>query len=125
MLRTILSVVAGIAVWFVLVTIADRVMRAEWPAYQAAWSAMAFILPMMIARLTESTVALIVASWAAARIAPLSRAAPWALGIVLLAFFVPVHIMIWSKFPILYHAFFLTSLVAIPAIVGTVGRKSV
>ena len=44
MLRTLLSVVAGIAAWFVLVTIADRVMRAEWPAYQAVWSAMAFAL---------------------------------------------------------------------------------
>ena len=124
MLRTLLSVVAGIAAWFVLVTIADRVMRAEWPAYQAVWSAMAFALPMMIARLAESTVALIVASWAAACIAPLSRAAPWALGLVLLAVFIPVHIGIWSKFPIWYHAYFLSSLLLIPLAVGMLTRRT-
>ena len=118
MLRTVLSVVAGLVAWFVLVTIADRLMRAGWPAYQAAWGAMAFTLAMMLARLAESTAALLVASWATARIAPLSRAAPWALGIVMLAIFIPVHIGIWSKFPIWYHAYFLTSLVALPPIVA-------
>ncbi len=123
MLRTILSVVAGIAAWVVLVTIADRAMRAAWPEYQAAWSAMAFTLPMMIARLAESTVALIVASWAASRIAPMSRAAPWALGLVLLAIFVPIHYTIWSKFPIWYHAYFLTSLVAVSVVVGSLARS--
>jgi hypothetical protein len=118
MLRTVLSVVAGLVAWFVLVTIADRGMRAEWPAYQAVWSAMTFTLPMMIARLAESSVALVVASWATSRIAPLSRAAPWVLGVVMLAIFIPVHIGIWSKFPIWYHVYFLTSLVALPPIVA-------
>lgn len=125
MLRTILSVVAGLVAWFVLVTIADRVMRAQWPEYQAVWSAMAFTLPMMIARLVESTVALIIASWAAARIAPASRLAPLAVGLVMFAVFAPYHLLyIWSKFPIWYHAYFLSSLLLIPLAAGMLTRRT-
>ena len=125
MLRTILSVAAGMVTWFVLVTIADRVMRAEWPAYQAVWSAMAFTLPMMIARLAESTAALIIASWAATRIAPTSRPAPWAFGLVMLTIFAPYHLIyIWAKFPPWYHAYFLGSLLLIPPAVGMLTRRT-
>ena len=123
MLKTIGAVVAGAVLWIVLATIADRVMRAEWPEYQAALSAMAFTLPMMLARLAESTVALIIAAWATARIAEGSRAAPWALAAVMLAFFIPTHVMIWSKFPIWYHAYFLSSLLLIPLAVGMLTRR--
>jgi len=125
MLRTVLSVIAGMAAWLVLVTIADRVMRAQWPEYQAVWSAMAFTLPMMIARLAESTAALIIASWAAARIAPASRLAPWAFGLVMLAIFAPYHLIyIWAKFPPWYHAYFLGSLLLIPPAVGMLTRRT-
>jgi hypothetical protein len=125
MLRTIGAVVAGAVAWFVLVTIADRVMRAEWPEYQAVWSAMAFTLPMMIARLAESTIALIAASWAATRIAPASRSAPWVFGLVMLAVFAPYHLLyIWAKFPPWYHAYFLSSLLLIPLAVGTLTRRT-
>jgi hypothetical protein len=124
MLRTILSVVAGAVAWFVLVTIADRAMRAQWPEYQAVWSAMAFTLPMMLARLAESTAALIIASWAATRIAPTSRPAPWAFGLVMLAVFAPYHLLyIWAKFPPWYHAYFLSSLLLIPLAVGMLTRR--
>jgi hypothetical protein len=125
MLRTVLSVVAGAVAWLVLVTIADRVMRAQWPEYQAVWSAMAFTLPMMLARLAESTVALIAASWAATRIAPASRPAPWAFGLVMLAVFAPYHLLyIWAKFPPWYHAYFLSSLLLIPLAVGMLTRRT-
>ena len=45
----------------------------------------------------------------------------------MLLFFIPVHYSLWTKFPVWYHAYFLTSLVAIPAIVGSVvgGKPSV
>lgn len=125
MLRTILSVVAGAVAWFVLVSIADRVMRAQWPEYQAVWSAMAFTLPMMLARLAESTAALIIASWAATRIAPTSRPAPWAFGLVMLTVFAPYHLLyIWAKFPPWYHAYFLSSLLLIPLAVGVLTRRT-
>jgi hypothetical protein len=85
---------------------------------------MTFTLPMMLARLTERTIALVLAAIVTTRIAPGSRAAPWALGIVMFAVFAPYHYTIWEKFPIWYHVYFLTSLVAIPVIVGSLaGRK--
>jgi len=118
MLRIIASVVAGVALWGLLAAGMDYCLRMGWPDYAAVEKAMAFTLPMMAARLSESTIALVIASWAAARIAPGSRAAPWALGIVLLAVFVPIHYGLWNKFPIWYHAYFLASLLAIPLIVA-------
>jgi hypothetical protein len=120
MVRTILSVVAGFIAWGIVVSVIDITMRHFWPDYAANFKALTFTLPMMLARLAESTVALIVAAIVTARIAPLSRTAPWALGIVMLLFFIPVHYGLWDKFPIWYHAYFLGSLVAIPAIVGSV-----
>jgi hypothetical protein len=121
MLRAVLGVVAGLVVWFVVVTVADRAMRAGWPAYQAVWSANAFTLPMLIARLSESFVASIAAAVVAARIAP-APAVPWALGVVLLAVFIPIHIGLWAKFPVWYHATFLASLPAISVAVGSLAR---
>jgi|HubBroStandDraft_5_1064220.scaffolds.fasta_scaffold37776_3 hypothetical protein len=122
MLKTIGAVAAGALLWIVLASITDRVMRAEWPQYQAVWSAMAFTLPMMFARLAESTVALVIAAWVTARIAEGSRAAPWALAAVMLAVFIPVHVMIWSRLPIWYHAYFLTSLLVLPPLTARLAR---
>jgi hypothetical protein len=52
----------------------------------------------------------VVARVAAGRSGP----APWAAGIVPLAAFLPLHIGLWSRFPVAYHLFFLASLVAMP-----------
>jgi hypothetical protein len=122
MLRTIGAVIAGAVLWFVLVTIGDRILRAQWPAYLAAWPTMAFTLPMMIARLVESTVALVIAAWVAGAVANSARAVFWALGVVMLVFFIPVHVGIWTKFPIWYHAYFLSSLLLIPLAIGAIMR---
>ena len=125
MVRTVLSVIAGIVAWVVVATAINFAMRHAWADYAAVEKAMTFTLPMMLARLTESTVALVLAAIVTARIAPLSRYAPWALGIVMFAVFAPYHYTIWAKFPVWYHAYFLTSLVAVPAIVGSVmGSKA-
>jgi hypothetical protein len=121
-LRTILSVIVGVVVWVVVVTAINFAMRHFWPAYAAVEKAMAFDVPMMAARLSESAVSLILAAAIAARIAPNSRIAPWVLGLVLLAVFIPIHIGIWSKFPIWYHVTFLASLVVIPVVMGSLGR---
>jgi hypothetical protein len=122
-MRTVLGVVAGIVAWFVIVTIIDRTMRYFWPDYAAVFTAMTFTLPMMLARLTESTVALVIAAWIAARVAPASRQVGWGMGIVLLLFFIPIHYGLWSKFPVWYHLYFLASLVAIPLIVTSIARE--
>ena len=120
MVRTVLSVIAGIVAWGLVATAINFAMRHAWPDYAAVEKAMTFTLPMMLARLSESTVALVLAAIVTVRIAPLSRTAPWALGVVMLLFFIPVHYSLWDKFPIWYHAYFLTSLVVVPVIVGSV-----
>lgn len=120
MVRTILSVAAGFIAWWIVVSAIDIPMRHFWPDYAANFKAMTFTLPMMLARLTESTIALVIAPVVTARIAPASRTAPLALGIVMLLFFIPVHYSLWDKFPVWYHAYFLTSLIVVPAMVGSV-----
>lgn len=123
MVRTVLSVVAGVVAWLLLVTLMDRTMRHFWPDYAANFAAMTFTLQMMLARLAESTVALIVASMIAVGVAPASRAAPWAFGVLMFAFFAPYHYTLWTKFPVWYHAYFLLSLIAVPVLVASVMRR--
>lgn len=125
MVRTVLGVIAGIVAWLVIVTLIDRPMRTFWPDYAANFTAMTFALPMMLARLTESTIALVLAALIAIRVAPASRYVAWVFGIVMLLIFAPYHLlMIWNKFPAWYHAYFLASLIAIPLIVTAVMRQT-
>jgi hypothetical protein len=119
--RIVLAVIAGAAIWFALVIASDWTIRTQWLEYAAVFKAMTFTVPMMIARLVESTVALVIAARATAKIAPASHLAPWALALLLLAAFAPYHLlMIWAKFPPWYHAYFLTSLLVLPPLVGSV-----
>ena len=123
MVRTVLSVVAGIVAWVVIATAINYAMRHAWPEYAAVEKAMNFTLPMMLARLAESTIALVAAAIVTARIAPASPYAPWALGLVMLLCFLPVHYSIWDKFPIWYHVYFLSSLVLVSGIVGRLAQR--
>ena len=125
MVRTVLGVIAGVVVWLVVVTVIDRTMRTFWPDYAAVFAAMTFTLPMMIARLVESTVALIVATIVTIRIAPASRVAPWAFAILMFAPFAWYHLtMIWAKFPIWYHMYFLASLIVVPVLVKSLSKRA-
>lgn len=125
MARTVLGVIAGAVAWLVIVTLIDRPMRFFWPDYAANFTAMTFTLPMMLARLTESTIALVLAAIIALRVAPASRYAGWGFGTLMFLIFAPYHLLvIWSKFPIWYHAYFVASLLAIPAIVTAVMRQT-
>lgn len=119
MLRTILSVVAGVAVWCAIVVPADFAMQQLWPAYALVHKTMAFDPSMQIARLVESTAALVIAAIVTARLARGSAAAPWILGVVFLAIFIPIHYTLWDKFPIWYHAYFLASLLLVSGLVGS------
>ena len=124
MVRTVLSAVAGLVTWGVVVTLLNFGLRYGWPGYQAAEPQLTFDLPMMIARLSESTVALVIAALVATRLSKSAAATPWIMAAVLLAFFVPTHIKLWDKFPIWYHAFFLSSLLIVPLLVGRPARTA-
>ena len=115
MLRTILAVVAGFVAWWALVSVFNIGLHQAWPAYASADTpAMVFDLPMKLARLAESSIASVLAALVAWRVAPQSHFAVPAYGVVLLVMFVPVHVGIWSRFPIWYHLYFLSSLVLLP-----------
>lgn len=123
MLRTILGVVAGVVTWAVVATILNLGLRYGWPAYHAAEPQMTFDLPMMAARLVESTAALVLAAFVTAQVARGAAAAPWLLGAVLLAIFIPIHAGIWAKFPLWYHLTFLTSLPVVSVVVGRLASR--
>jgi len=71
---------------------------------------------MMWARLTIAAVTSLLAGAIAEALAPASIYAPWILGAVLLAAFVPEHVSLWKAFPIWYHLTFLLTLVPLVAL---------
>jgi hypothetical protein len=109
MLRLIGGIIAGVVAWFIIVTVLDIGLRFGWPAYGAVEKAMAFTLPMMIARLSISAISSLLSGYVAATIEKGKWAALVA-GIVLLVLFVPIHYGLWAKFPAWYHLTFLVSL---------------
>lgn len=102
---------AGLAAWVAIVTAAGLVMREAWPAYASVADAMTFTLPMMIARLTIGAIATLAMGWTTAATARHSTVPAVLAGVLLLLAFIPVHVMIWDKFPVWYHLTFLLSLI--------------
>jgi hypothetical protein len=126
--RNILGVVTGLAVWLIIVILAGAIMRQSWSAYASVADAMTFTLPMLIARLSISTVATLVTGFVTASVVTRSMVARLMPGVILLLWFVPVHMMLWDKFPVWYHLTFLVSLVPLTYLGGTiagVGKKVV
>jgi hypothetical protein len=109
--RSIAGVAAGVAVWVLVATLGNLVLRLAWPAYAALEKAMTFTLGMLIARLVLGAVASLCAGFAVARITRRNAIAAWCLVALLLAVFVPVHYTLWPRFPAWYHVLFIASLV--------------
>ena len=115
MKRSILACLAGLLTWVVVVTMINRVLRLSLPNYTAAEHTLQFTLAMKWARLLMAVVTSVVAG---ATTGWISRSgwAPLIVGSVVLAMFVPVHIALWSKFPVWYHLTFLLTI--IPAVLA-------
>jgi hypothetical protein len=121
-------VVGGVAIqfisWFAIATLCFIAAGIYWPAFAAANSTfnatqlVTFDQPMMISRIGLTFAASILASWIAALTVRDNRLTPVLGGFVLLALFVPNHIMLWDKFPLWYHLSFLTSLPVLAFIGG-------
>jgi len=121
MAKDILGVVAGLAVWIAIATVAGLAMRSQWPEYASVADAMTFTLPMMVARLAIGALATLGAGWVAAVIARRPVLAPVTAGVLLVVVFVPQHVMLWDKFPVWYHLTFLVSLVPLTYLGGEIG----
>ncbi len=114
MKRSVLACLAGLLTWIVVVSVINRVLRLSLPNYTAAEQTLQFTLGMKGARLLMAIVTSLVAGAVTRWISPSSRWAPLIVGSVVLAMFVPLHIAIWSKFPVWYHLTFLLTI--IPAV---------
>ena len=123
MKRMIFALVAGFVVWGVVATLLNFGLRAGIPGYHLAEPTMSFTLGMKIARLILAALASLAAGATAGLIAPASKGAPWVLGAIILALFLPVHVQIWAKFPAWYHLTFLLTLVPLVAVGAALVRN--
>ena len=111
MWRKVGAVVAGLVAWLVVVSLINRGLRLWLPGYVQAEPLLQFTLAMKIARLSMAAVTSLLAGMVVGAVAPSSRWAPWIVGLVTLAVFLPSHYYLWAKFPLWYHLSFLVPLV--------------
>jgi len=116
MWRTIVSIISGLIAWVVIVSVLNWGLRLLLPGYHQAEPTMQFTLGMEIARLVMAAVTSLAAGAATGAIAPASRLAPWIVGLVLVALFVPAHVHLWDRFPLWYHLTFLLPLAPLVAL---------
>ena len=116
------SVVAGLVTWAVVITLLNFGLRAAIPGYHAAEASLQFTSAMKAGRLIEAALTSFAAGVVVGLIAPSKRWAPWLVGLIVLAMFLPVHISLWSKFPVWYHLTFLVPLVPLVVFGGSLGR---
>lgn len=114
--RTIGSILAGLLTWVIVVTLLNFGLRAGIADYHAAEATLVFTLPMKIGRLTIAALSSLAAGAVVKLVAPSSRVAPWIVGFIMLALFLPEHVKLWSRFPIWYHLTFLVTLAPLVAI---------
>jgi hypothetical protein len=110
MIKAIMGVVVGFLIWFMAATLGNMLVRVLIPNYVAAEAAMAFTLPMLLARLAVGGLSSIAAGFAFSYIAARSRKAVYVLALILVLFFLPVHYALLARFPIWYHVAFLGTL---------------
>ena len=122
MKRNIFAVVLGLVAWFAVATVCDRLLRLVWSSYDAAVPSFSFTLGMLLARQVIGAASTLSAGRVAAAVARGNRTAVAVLGVLLLAVFIPGHIMIWPRFPVWYHLLFLTSLVPLTILGGRARR---
>ncbi|PWT94312.1 MAG: hypothetical protein C5B55_02935 [Blastocatellia bacterium] len=110
MLRSVLAVIVAIVTWFVVATIGNLILRVALPGYASVEVAMTFTLTMMICRLVLGLISSLGSGFVCAVIAGGGKLAPKVVAVIMVLLFLPVHYMLWSKFPIWYHLFFLITL---------------
>jgi len=123
MLRSIVAVIVAVVTWFIVATVLNWILRAALPGYSVAEVSMNFSLTMMISRLVLGLVSSLCAGFVCAAIAGRRKAAPKIAAAIMVVLFLPVHYILWTRFPIWYHLFFLVSL-APAVLIGAALRRS-
>ena len=115
MWRTLASIVAGLIAWAIIVTLLNFGLRGAIAGYHAAEATLQFTLAMKVGRLAEAALTSIAAGAVVGLIAPQKNWPAWATGLIILGLFLPVHVGLWSKFPVWYHLAFLLPIVPLVA----------
>ena len=123
MKRSVLALLVGLALWVLVVSLLNRGLRVGFTGYAAAEPTMSFTLGMKVGRLIIGAVASLAAGAATGMMARSKTGLPWVLGAILLLAFVPVHIGLWTKFPVWYHLTFLGTLVPLVALGARLTRN--
>jgi hypothetical protein len=111
MRRPILAFAAGLVLWVLVISVLNRVLRIFAMGYAAAEPTFSFTLGMLALRLLIAAIASLIAGAVAAWIAPSSPRLPLLVGATLLVAFIPVHVRLFTLFPLWYHLVFLGTLV--------------
>lgn len=111
MRRPILAFAAGLVLWLAVISVLNRGLRILVTGYAAAEPVFSFTLGMLVLRLLIAAITSLIAGAAAAWIAPSSPRVPLLVGATLLASFIPVHVRLFSLFPLWYHLVFLVTLI--------------
>jgi len=111
MKRPILAIVVGLVVWVVVISLLDRGLRLLVAGYAAAEPIFSFTLGMLVLRLVIAALSSLAAGAVAAWIAPSNPRVPVLVGATLLVAFIPVHVRLFSLFPLWYHLVFLATLI--------------
>lgn len=121
--RVPVGIVINVVTFVAVGTLGFIALRLSWPEYLAVEKAMTFTTEMMAARLAVAAFASLAGAYIAGLTLGDRRTIPLVGGLVLLALFVPVHINLWDKFPLWYHATFLASLPILALIGGAAARS--
>ena len=121
--KTVGAVIAALVTWFLVATVLNLVLRASWPHYHEAETALNFSFAMKLARLVLGATSSLGAGFVAAWIGKGWMSAATLTGIVLLGLFIPGHYRIWSKFPVWYHLTFLVSLLPLTLVGAALYRR--
>ena len=124
MWRAVVSIVAGLVAWAVVVTLLNFGLRAAIPGYHAAEATLQFSMAMKVGRLSEAALTSLAAGAVVGLIAPSKKWAPWITGLIILALFLPEHVKLWTRFPLWYHLSFLVPLVPLVALGGFLARSA-
>ena len=111
MKRPIIAFVAGLVLWVVVVSVLNRGLRIFVMGYAAAEGTFSYTLGMLALRLVIAALSSLAAGAVAAWIAPSNPRVPVLVGATLLVAFIPVHVRLFSLFPLWYHLVFLATLI--------------
>ena len=123
-LKTVGAVIAALVTWFLVATVLNLALRAWWPHYHKAETALNFTSAMKLARLFLGAISTLSAGFVAAWIGKSRMGSATLTGIALLCLFIPGHYRIWDKFPVWYHLTFLVSLLPLTLLGAALNHRA-